>query len=300
MEPAGAGCRLVADVGGTNARFALVRRQGEPEETANFRVADFPTFEQAAGAYLQSLGTDLPPLAGLAIAAAGPVRNGAVSLTNANWRMSVSNLSQHFGGIPVRLMNDLAAVALALPALGSADCIDVAAGTASAEPLPLLALNVGTGLGAAVAIPDRGGWIALPTEAGHMRFAATNRVEFALLEKIETVEQLIAGPGWQRFEAAAPSEPAEGPGVAAANGRAALYGSVLGRFAGDLVLATGAWGGVFLCGGALSGWERLVDERALIDSFRRHGAMSDLLAEVPVRRLVAEQPALIGLSRLPL
>ena len=293
----GSECRLIADIGGTNVRFALVRELGEPKAVRRLPLNAFADFETALAAYSAAEAIDERRFTGMAIAAAGPVRAGKVAMTNADWYLDQSELSARFGGIPVRILNDLAAVAYALPGLKESDAQAVSRREAPAEPLPLLALNVGTGLGAAVAIPHDTGWTVLPTEAGHMRFAATNQAEMALLDQIETVEDLIAGPGWQRFNAA---NTASAKGIARYQDHANLFAAVLGRFAGDMVLATGAWGGVYFCGGVLDSWQDLVLEDILLSSFRRHGQMSSLLEQVPVWRIVLQDPALKGLAAVKL
>lgn len=290
--------RLIADVGGTNVRFAMVCQSGVPENLACLPVARYSDFTDAVADYVENTGVCLASIEGMAIAVAvaGPVRSGKVSMTNAPWHLSEADLSVRFGNIPVRLINDVAAVAHALPVLGERQCQVVSAGQQDEQPMPMLAINVGTGLGAAVAIPTDTGWIALPTEAGHVRFGAANLSEMALLEHSETFEDLLAGPGWQRFEGAS------GDAVARRShlpDTATTYSSVLGRFAGDATLATGAWGGVFFCGGVLDGWDGLIDEAVLIRYFHDHGAMTELLQRVPVYRIMAENPALIGLTRLP-
>lgn len=301
----GRGLRLIADIGGTNARFALVRRPGVPEAVQRLPLAEYPRFEDALRAYLAAQAVPAASLAGMAIAAAGPVRSGKVRMTNADWSLDAAALSAGFGGIPVSLMNDVAAVAQALPFLTADDRlavrdrlepVDAGAGEGArdgGEPLPLLAVNAGTGLGAAVAVPVDAGWTVLPTEAGHMRLGAADHEELALFAGLETVEDLIAGPGWQRFRRERLGKAADG---GASPSAARIFSTVLGRFAGDMVLATGAWGGVYFCGGVMNSWDDLIDRQALLAAFNRHGAMSGLLETVPLFRLTLDDPALRGLS----
>lgn len=280
--------QLVADIGGTNARFGLVRTTGVPEAVRRLPLAEYERFEDAVEIYLTIENQTVGSLTGMAIAAAGPVQAGTVSMTNANWHLDQAALSARFGGIPVRLMNDLAAVAYALPSLSDRDLIEVVGKKPSSEPAPLLALNVGTGLGASIAIPAGGAWAIQATEAGHMRLGAIGQQDLKNFGDLETFEDLLAGPGWQRFQRRQGHLP---PGALAD-----LYSRVLGRFAGDLVLATGAWGGVYFCGGVMNNWDELVDPMVLLKSFADHGPMAALLETVPIYRITAEDPALRGLA----
>ncbi len=295
MNSVGDGLRLIADVGGTNARFATVHRSGSPENLVSLPVGRYSGFADAVHDYMENAGVSLSSVKRMAIAVAGPVRSGEVSMTNAPWHLSETNLSERFGGVPVRLINDLAAIAHALPVLRENDCRIVSPGEPNQPPMPMLAVNVGTGLGAAVAIPTNAGWIALPTEVGHLRFGATTPQEMALLEHGDTFEDLLAGPGWQRLAGAwadAVTPRSHFPD------KAAIYSSLLGRFTGDAVLATGAWGGVFFCGGVLGGWDELIDEAVLIQHFCDHGPMTKLLQRVALCRILIENPALLGLTHL--
>jgi glucokinase len=168
------------------------------------------------------------------------------------------------------------------------DLVQVEEGKPSVEPAPLLALNIGTGLGAAIAIPAGEGWAAQATEAGHMRLGAAGPQELEMFEGLQTFEELLAGPGWQRFQR-------EHNHLSSAV-MAGLYSRVLGRFAGDLVLATGTWGGVYFCGGVMKSWDNLVDPGVLLENFADHGPMAGLLQTVPLYRIVSEDPALQGLA----
>ena len=294
---AATGATLIADVGGTAARFALVRTTGLAEDMRLAPVSDFPRFDAALDAYIAALALDPRSLAGMVVAVAGPVRDGTVSMTNAAWRLDRAVLSTRFGGIPVRLMNDVAAVALALPFLKGDDLATVRPGAAAAEALPLLAINAGTGLGAALAVPNGTGWTPLATEAGHTRLAARDEVELRLFRGFRTIEEVIAGPGWQRFRNRLNSQSQDPPGGGLTLPDASrLYSRPLGRFAGDMVLATGAWGGVYFCGGVLKEWESLIDRPELLAGFNGDSPMSGRLQSVPLHRVMLPEPALKGLA----
>src|SRR5690606_34279942 len=111
--------------------------------------------------------------------------------------------SRMLGGAPVRVLNDLEAVALGLPGLAPEDVEPLgdlpAARVPAVGALPVRAANLGTGCGAAVAIPTPGGWIALGTEAGHMSLVPATPGEDALLRAVRSVEDAFSGPGYARL-----------------------------------------------------------------------------------------------------
>lgn len=291
--------RLVADIGGTNARFALVGPQGIPDEPARFAVSDHATLADAVRTFLRESGEGAPGEA--AIAAAGPVLDGAIQLTNGAWRVDPREVAEALGGARVRVFNDLEAVALALPHLTAADIAEVAVSVPVQAGLPRIAVNVGTGLGAAVSVPAGDGWLPLATEAGHMRFAAAHGWERELLAHLESYEEFLSGPGVAAMRDGIDARLREMPAQAGAPANfVELFSDLLGRFAGDLVLATGAWGGVSLCGGVLTDWAGNVDEARFLTEFRRKGAMTPRMAEVPVSRILHDAPALIGMARVSL
>lgn len=112
--------RLVADIGGTNARFARADDSRILFDHLTLEVADYATFDAALAHYLVTIA-EPEDFSGAAIAGAGPVLDRAISLTNCNWRITAADVSATLGGKPVRLFNDLEAVALALPHLSQSD-----------------------------------------------------------------------------------------------------------------------------------------------------------------------------------
>lgn len=294
--------RLIADIGGTNARFALAGPD-DVTDIAILPVAEFAGFADAMDAYLSRCRATVRGAVGsVAIAAAGPRDGDAVRLTNAPWLIEGGALSARLGGVPVRVLNDLEAVALCLPALGPADVEVLAAGAPSASPLPMLAANVGTGFGAAVAVPTGMGWTALGTEGGHMTLVPAGPEEHALLKDIGTVEDAFSGPGFARLFGGALQDGGETVRPASAADRDAqaerrsVYSGVFGRILGDLALATGAWGGVFLCGGVMSDLPRVMDVETVLRAFRAKGKMAGRMERIALCRIAVESPAFVALA----
>lgn len=300
--------RLVADIGGTNVRFALAEPGCEPGPFRAYRVAEHATFEAALERFLSESG--MRRVASAAIGAAGPVDNGMVALTNAPWRLAEAGVSDQLHGAAVRIVNDLEAVAHALPYLAAGDVEQIGAVAAPEPRHPLIAVNVGTGFGAASVARTGAGWVARASEAGHMTLAPSTAAEAAAFTGCATVEDVLSGRGmaalYRRLAGpgAAPLAAEEIVARAATDAVAhqalGIAGALLGRIAGDLVLATGAWGGCFLCGSVARGWAEAGDTGAFRSAFERKGAMSGRMSGVYTGIVTRGDAALLGLARMPI
>ncbi|MEM1306738.1 MAG: glucokinase [Pseudomonadota bacterium] len=257
-------------------------------------------------------------MARLAIGAAGPVASGTVTLTNAPWTLDADELATKLDGARVVIVNDLQAVGRALPELSASDVEPLhgdraqpalAAATVATEA-PRLAVNVGTGFGASAchAVSGCAGpqWLATATEAGHMSDAfrdATARVD-------GTVENICSGAGLlglanggalgaQRGAAFASAQEvcanARDPAASKALNR---FGWTLGRAVRDLVLAHGAWGGVYLTGSVADAWWRTGETTAFWAAYAGDNPMRAQLDRVPMYRITVDNPALIGLAAM--
>jgi glucokinase len=304
---------LLADIGGTNARFALLR--GATHGPHLFLpVADFATVEDALARAL----AELAPEGGVdaaVLALAGPVVAGSVRMTNAPWEISSDTLASHFGFLRVRLVNDFLAQAYALPHLAGADLLPIGAGQA-APGAPMLVLGPGTGLGMAGFLPGPG--IAVATEGGHAGLAPTDAREDAVVAALRArcgragAEEALSGGGLANLHAVVASlRGAEVPErdaaavVAAAAGECAVAAEALelfldfcASFAGDMALAWGARGGVFLAGGILPRLAATLDTARFRARFEAKAPMEQFIAGVPLHLVVHEAPAFLGLAAL--
>lgn len=306
------GWRLLADIGGTNVRFARALADGSITDPARYRVEDFTGFEAAILRYLHTVAVAGPCMEA-AICAAGPVFNGEVRLTNAPWRVSSGEIGRLAGGIPVVLVNDLEAVALALPYLRRDDRRPVGGELRPADAERMLAVNVGTGFGAALALGSGNELMCVPSEAGHMRLCALEREDAGLLGSTgsRAVEELLSGRGVLKIYGAhcerLGAEPAArsvediwrlASGDSAARACVGSFTRSLAGVARDLVLATAAWGGVFLCGGVVRGWAPLADVRSFREVFEASGKMKQHLERTPSAVITRDEVALLGLARM--
>ena len=282
--------RLLADIGGTNARFALATRAGAVEKRHVFKVASFDRFEDALSAFLSKTGVQ-PTVVALSVA--GPVIDNRVNLTNANWTISAQAVWSVCPDVSVQIVNDLAAVALAVPAMMPDDFLVLHPGAPADEPLPIVSINIGTGFGVAVSIPRPDGWLALPTEAGHMTCSSGDRQEREWLGDGVTIEDVFSGPALRLL-----TDQSAAAGIDDAKFRA-VYSRSFGRLAGDIALCVGAWGGIALCGGVITEFDRHFDRQAFLSGLHTRTGLANRLKDVPVRRIMHPDPAFTGLLQLP-
>lgn len=301
---------IFADIGGTNARFARWREGIGTGDIWRRRADEFPTLAQAAETFERGQ-PDTARRAALAIAL--QIRGTRLRMTNRSWSFDVQELRRELGLDELRLFNDFVAAAAGLPALGG-DEIDVLRSGKAASGHWLL-IGPGTGLGAA-ALLDTGTHLerVLASEAGHMGFAGLHP-ELESLRDVARArwprvswERLLSGEGFGVLHAwqAGAADIVPAPRIAAlvADGDAASvraarwFSRLLGAFAGDLCLAVGADGGVWLTGGVLDGLGAGFDRTAFLEAFDDKGRYAARQAEVPVRRVLARDLAFRGLERI--
>ena len=305
--------RLVADVGGTRSRFGISDGPGRLSDVRIYDTAARPSFAGTLTAYLADTGIDRESTwcRDMCVAAAGPVDAGVVRLTNSTWEISADQISREFGGVSVSIINDLEAVGLLLPHLTPADTQPIRSATGTAVGTDLvgnrIAINVGTGFGAATAVRAEGSrWTIAAGEAGHMTLAPVTPEEAAAFPFAHSIEDVLSGAGVARlYQCLAGTMDDQRTANAVFAGvttdpisavTVQVISRLLGRISGDLALATAAWDGVYLCGSVAQGWAAVGDLAAFRAEFERKGAMHARMALVPVHVINASEPALLGLS----
>lgn len=303
---------LVVDVGGTNTRMALAVIEGNTTSLSHLVVQPTPK-----GRLTETLHSYLAPLhhitvAGIAVAAAGRIRRlpgrTSVSLTNAALTIEREELQAAFGLSRVWLVNDLAAIAAALPWLAPDQFRPL--GNAR-TPLPghRLVVGLGTGFGLAALTADG---TLIETEAGHANLAAVSASEHQWLHSLAplgrvAIEQVLSGPGLLRLHAVITRQPLDSheelhlrwaKGEAGALRTYTAFSTWLGRVVGDLVLCHGAWAGVVLAGGVVERLGPALDAEAFRRGFEDKAPFAADLGTVPVWTVHHPQPALLGLARL--
>lgn len=308
---------LVADVGGTFTRFALA--EGEAiGEVSVVESGTYARFADAAEDFLKLSG-GRPRRA--AIAVAGPVAGGRVTMTNGpQWEIDSEAVRQALGLERVLLVNDFAAVAASAPRLPPEGLVEIAPGVAEADGA-IAVIGPGTGLGVALLAPDgRGGHRVMPGEGGHAALAATNEREIAVIFQLirrfghVKAEFVLSGTGleilWETLAGLDGVEiggkPTAGEIAERARRKAdpvavetvEMMTGWLGGFTGDVALIAGATGGVYLAGGVLPRWGALFDTRLFRRRFTAKGSHREILERTPIRLIVDKQPAFKGLLAL--
>ncbi len=309
--------RLLADVGGTNARFALELAPGKFDAVQVLACGDHATFADAMRAYLATPAVQAAgPVRHAAVAIANPVDGDQIRMTNHHWQFSIEAVRRDVGLDTLLVVNDFYALARSLPHLPESDKIQIGGGAPRAGA-PLGLLGAGTGLGVSGLIPSGDSWIALNSEGGHVTFSPANELEVAVLQyawrEFEHVsaERFLSGAGVEliyralaHVQGLAP-EALSAPEISRRGlaGECALSNQVLdvfcgmlGTVAGNLAVTLGAQGGVYIGGGIVP----RLGERFAASSFRQRfeqkGRFVAYLAQVPTYVITAGYPAFLGVS----
>jgi glucokinase len=311
--------RLIGDVGGTNARFALQQAPGEAaSQVVTYAVADYPSFDAAILDYLERV-TGPRPRQG-AIGIANPIVGDRVQMTNAPWNFSIDAVRRAIGFDRFLVINDFTALALSLLDLAPADVRQIGGG--SPEPTAAIGLiGPGTGLGVSGLIRVDGGRRSIPLEGegGHVSLApATVRedgVVAVLRERFghASAERAISGPGLVNlYEALCaldgvaprPLDPAAVSSEALAGSDARcvetieMFLGLLGGVAGNLALTLGARGGMYIGGGIVPRLGDWIDRSTFRERFVAKGRFRGYLEKMPTFLVDAKtSPALIGAAR---
>ncbi len=316
-QSAAEGPRLLADVGGTNARFAWQAGPGAPLEAIEvLSCADYPSLQAAIEAYLAQCARPRPTAAGVAMA--NPVVGDWVQMTNHHWSFSIAELQRALGLQTLLVRNDFAALAMALPSLSPQDRRRVGGG-AGVPGAPMALIGPGTGLGVSGLLPDgRGGWIPVEGEGGHVTLCAVTPQERVVVEALQrrfghaSAERAISGMGLRDLyrilaqeqglgtdEAVTPAWVSERAreGDRLAQQAIQMLCAFLGTVAGNLALTLGARGGVYIGGGVVPRLGDLFDADLFRERFEAKGRFRAYLAEIPVWVITADpSPALQGMA----
>lgn len=304
---------LVADIGGTNARFAMVADGADVAiEPRNLVCADYETVVDATLTYLDLVALGKPWQAAMSIAS--PVTGDALNMTNHSWSFSVGETREALGLQCLKVLNDYTALALALPTLDDSRRIQVGGGVGLTGH-PLAVLGPGTGLGVSGIVAAGDHWVPLETEGGHASYGPMNAREQVIIElmreRLEHVsaESLVSGRGLSLiYEIITRLELGEGtrltPGEVTERALTldcplaletlSVFCDVFGTVAGNLALTLGARGGVYIGGGITL---RIVDffmRSGFRERFEKHGRLTPYLRAIPTYIINTDYPALTG------
>ena len=303
---------LIADIGGTNARFALAAPDGRISAERILSGAAYPDLIEAAAAYLRDIPEPRPRRA--AVAVATPITGDWIQFTNSPWSFSTEAARQALGLERLVILNDFTALALALPLLGPDERRAVGGGM-TVEKAPIALLGAGTGLGVSGLVWSGNHWIPLEAEGGHVTFSASDAREWAVYQVLQqrfghvSPERLLSGPGLvNAYTALAEIQGWRAENLAPADitDRAMaescphcievleLFCGALGTAAGNLAITLGARGGVYIGGGIIPRLGQLFDRSSFRARFETKGRFSAYLAAIPTWVITAANPALRG------
>jgi len=309
---------LVADIGGTNARFGLVHGPGAPvDDIIALRCAEFASPEAAAQSYLDRVGADLgrrvqPQLAAFALAT--PVNSETIKMTNSDWVISRDAAERALGMGRLLLINDFEALALSLPHLTSDD-LRIFGGGAPLPGMPMAVIGPGTGLGVAACVPCGKTWRALAGEGGHVSVSAADDFESELLRILRShfdhisAERLLSGIGLPHLHGAVAQVRGEAAAClkaeeitrramedndATCTATLEVFCAMLGTFAGNVALTLGARGGVYIAGGIAQKLGEFFLRSRFRERFEAKGRFRNYLTPIATALITAPYAALSG------
>lgn len=310
---------LVADIGGTHARFALVDARGNIGKPTVWMTRNYAGFTGALSQYLKMVAGDAF-ITAAAVCGAGPVLDSAIQLTNSPWRIERAMIEEACKVHRAELINDFTAVALALPLLAPSD-LRLLGGGPPVQGASMGVIGPGTGLGVSGLIPTADGKYApLAGEGGHVGLAPASTREISIYTPLMMkqghvpAESVLSGPGLEMLYAslaAIDGVKAAAPLSAADIIRAArdeanetaqeairLFSGWLGAVAGDLALTLGARGGIYIAGGMVPRLGGLFDIGAFRNRFEAKGPYTSYMTAIPAWLITHEYPGLVGLASL--
>lgn len=305
---------LIADIGGTNARFGLVERPGEPHRELGTSPTGAHADPITAIREVALAGLECTPRTAI-LAIAAPIEGDLVRFTNSPWVIEPKRLVAELGFTDVVVVNDFEAQGLALPSLGGDDVVAIGGGTVHADATKLV-VGPGTGLGVGVLVHSRGVWIPVPGEGGHVTFAPRGARERAIVGLLAqdlgrvSAEHMLNGAGLVRIHRAIrliDGGPVEALGPAAVTAAALdgeptavevmeIFAAALGRFAGDMALVCLPHGGVHIAGGIPPRVLPFLTDGRFRTAFEDKAPHRATVAGLATRVIVHPVPAFLGLS----
>ncbi len=321
---------LAGDIGGTHTRLRIAEcaaNRCRALRDRRFASRDYAGFDEILRAFLKDATW---PIDGVCLAVAGPVaqaaRGQSVRLTNLPWRIDGDSLARAFGFPRVRLINDFQAVGYGIEALGEDAFVVLQKG----EPVrhaPRAVIGAGTGLGQAILVWQGERYASIATEGGHVDFGPTDELQIELARHLirrhghASYELVLSGPGLMRLynflrdtgvavesrgmtqalqtgdPAAALTQAALARTDALATATVDLFVRIYGAQAGNLALAAGAKGGLYIAGGIAPRIVELLANGTFLQAFRNKGGMSALAAAIPVMVVMNPNVGLLGAMR---
>jgi glucokinase len=312
---------LAGDIGGTNTRLGLfepVRPRPRRLTMQIFPTLDFPDLPTMIAAFLEAWSIDRATIDRVCFGVAGPVTDDAAQLTHVPWRIEGAAVAKAFGLKRVRVLNDLVAMAYAIPVLEDSELHTLQRG----EPIRggnITLVAAGTGLGIALLHSVDGRIVPSPSEGGHADFAARSEREITLLRDLTArfgraeVEHVVSGVGLVNIyrvvhrgpssaaidldNADAPAEISKGALERVCDGCMEVldfFVESFGAEAGNLALGMLATGGVYIGGGIAPKILPAIESGSFLKAFRAKSAFEPMLAKMPVKVILNAETGLLG------
>lgn len=313
--------KLVADIGGTNARFGVFDSATDSlVHSQRFSVEEYAVFTDALEHFLETLHETKQWCAqpdSVCLAVAGPVESDLLQFTNSSWSLRRSEIAARFSGAATHIINDFAAVGHGVLALAARDFHQIGGGDGvSGRPIAVLGPGTGLGVCSLVAVNDR--YEVVVGEGGHADFAPVDPQEIAVYEILKarfgrvSYERLLSGAGLLHIYRALAQlanmpvlhdrpeqvhkSAAQGVETLAVNAMQ-MFCRVLGSFSGNLTLTLGALGGVYIAGGIAPQLISFLESSEFRYRFESKGRFRSYLADVPVRVVTRADLGLHGAAR---
>lgn len=311
--------KLVGDVGGTNARFALLDEHRQPVQARTYAAAQYDSMADALRQYFADLSIEAPQSA--AIAVATRVLDDNIDFTNnEKWSFSIADLAKELQIANLRVINDFTALALSVPHLAGPQLRQVGQGTALPhEPMGVVGPGTGFGVSGMIPMREQGQWRALNSEGGHCSASVLTPREMDVLLVFTrwfghvSFERFLSGPGLVNMVNALREidglvavdylpESVTRDGLSESDPHCTealeLFCALLGSYAGDLSLTLGASGGIFVGGGIVPRLGKFFDNSGFRARFEAKGRVSDELVSVPTFVILDPYPGLLGVGRV--
>lgn len=313
---------LIADIGGTNARFAL-SKAAHPffSSISTLQCADHASVADAIDAYLDTQG--ISSVSGMCFAVAGKIQEQRMNFLNNAWSLDAAQLKHRYRCDKIWLLNDFEAISYSLAELTSTDLQVIGQAPFDLTDKPqwnLAVLGPGSGLGVgglrrtqALGAAD----IPTATEGGHTGFAPDSELQDQVLRVLRkkysrvSVERILSGPGLVNlYEALCDIYAQDNPGLSPADITAAaeqksdtlctqvmdLFFRVLGQVAGDVVLGQGAYDGLFIAGGIVQRFPAMLQQSEFRAGFENKGRYTEFMQSIPTMLVTHNNPGLLGAS----
>ena len=306
---------LIADIGGTNARFGIVDKSGL-HDLVYLECRNYTGPTEAAQAYLEQIGVKRPAVGAFAVA--GPAEDDLVGFTSIPWAFRKSKLQQEMGFEKLDVMNDFEAVSMAIPGI-SPDLLHHIGGGEPIEHRAKGVIGPGTGLGVGSLCWTGNRYVAQPGEGGHVTMPAVTEREFALFQQLRvkyhhiSAERVCSGKGLENLYNAIRAQDGkydkpdlDPPAISmkAIKGECEvcvealdLMLGFLGRVTGNLALTLNAQGGMYIAGGIPTKLGDYFFQSRFLEEFQAKGRLKDLMTKIPVYLIKHDAIGLLGLEQ---